>query len=132
MRRVFDIESINLDDLISTALDDTTAFGANAKAFRGINFADLNIAYHQFCKNEAVDRPAVDLTQVIEFYNTAAADLPDPTVLKDRKLPSGSTVLDGAGHNFTEVFEPGNRRIWLSLSEIPDYLQKATIAAEGL
>jgi hypothetical protein len=132
MRRVFDIESINLDDLISTALDDTTAFGANAKAFHGINFADLNIAYHQFCKNEAVDRPAVDLTQVIEFYNNAAADLPDPTVLKDRKLPSGSTVLDGAVLNFTEVFEPGNRRIWLSLSEIPDYLQKATIAAEGL
>ena len=130
MRRVFDIESINLDDLISTALDDTTAFGANAKAFHGINFADLNIAYHQFCKNEATDRPAVDLAQVIEFYNNAVADLPDPTVLKDRKLPSISTVLDGAGHNFTEVFEPGNRRIWVSLSEIPDYLQKATIAAE--
>ena len=130
MRRVFDIESINLDDLISTALDDTTAFGANAKAFHGINFADLNIAYHQFCKNEATDRPAVDLAQVIEFYNNAAADLPDPTVLKDRKLPSISTVLDGAGQNFAEVFEPGNRRIWVSLSEIPDYLQKATIAAE--
>jgi penicillin-binding protein 1A len=130
MRRFFDVESINLDDLISTALDDTTAFGANAKAFHGINFADLNTAYHQFCKSEAVDRPAVDLAQVIEFYNNAAADLPDPTVLKDRKLPSISTVLDGAGHNFTEVFEPGNRRIWVSLSEIPDYLQKATIAAE--
>ena len=130
MRRVFDIDSINLDDLISTALDDTTAFGANAKAFHGINFADLNIAYHQFCKNEAVDRPAVDLAQVIEFYNNAVADLPDPTVRKDRKLPSISAVLDGAGHNFTEVFEPGNRRIWVSLSEIPDYLQKATIAAE--
>jgi penicillin-binding protein 1A len=84
MRRAFDIETINLDDLISTALDDSAAFGANAKAFHGINFADLNTAYHRFCKNEVVDQPAVDLAQVIEFYNNAASDLPDATALKDK------------------------------------------------
>ena len=44
-RRAFDIETINLDDPISTALDNSAAFGANAKAFHGINFADLNVAY---------------------------------------------------------------------------------------
>jgi penicillin-binding protein 1A len=130
MRRAFDIETINLDDLISTALEDSTAFGANAKAFHGINFADLNTAYHRFCKHEVVDQPTVDLAQVIEFYNNAAADLPDATALKDRKLPSLSVVLDGDGRRFADVFEPGNRRIWLSLSEIPDTVQKATIAAE--
>ena len=63
MRRAFDIETINLDDLISTALDDSAAFGANAKAFHGINFADLNTAYHRFCKNEVVDQPALDLAR---------------------------------------------------------------------
>ena len=52
MRQAFDIELINLDDLIATALDDPTAVGADIKAFHGINFADLNTAYHQFCKNE--------------------------------------------------------------------------------
>ena len=130
MRRAFDIETINLDDLISTALDDLAAFGANAKAFHGINFADLNTAYHRYCKNEVVDQPGVDLAQVIEFYNNAASDLPDPTALKDRKLPSVSIVLDGDGQRFAEVFEHGNRRIWLPLSEIPDSLHKATIAAE--
>ena len=130
MRRAFDIETINLDDLISTALDDPAGFGANAKAFHGINFADLNIAYHRFCKHEVVNQPTVDLAEVIEFYNNAASDLPDPTALKDRKLPSMSTVLDGDGQPFAEVFEPGNRRIWVSLSEIPDYLQKAAVAAE--
>src|SRR5271170_139686 len=57
MRKAFDIESINLDDLISTALDDPTAVGANIKAFHGINFADLNTAYHQFCKNENATNP---------------------------------------------------------------------------
>ena len=56
MRKAFDIESINLDDLISTALDDPKALGGDIKAFHGINFADLNTAYRQFCKNESVDQ----------------------------------------------------------------------------
>jgi len=130
MRQAFDIESINLDDLISTALDDPTAVGANIKAFHGINFADLNTAYHQFCKNETVANPVVDLADVINFYNNAAADLPDPARLKGRKLPSMSTVYDGQGTKFADVFEPGNRRVWVALADVPDYVQKAFTAAE--
>jgi membrane carboxypeptidase/penicillin-binding protein len=130
MRAAFDIESINLDDLISTALDDPKALGASAKAFHGINFADLNTAYRQFCKNESVDNPAVDLGQVIEFFNGAATDLPDETPLKGRKLPSMSVVLDGKGAKFAEVFAPSNRRVWVSLADIPDNVQKAFVAAE--
>src|ERR1700722_6019057 len=97
MRQAFDIESINVDDLITTALDDPKAVGANAAVFHGINFADLNTAYHQFCKNENIDKPVVDLGQVIDFYNSAATDLPDPAPLKGKKLPSTTVVLDGAG-----------------------------------
>jgi penicillin-binding protein 1A len=41
MRRAFDIESINVDELISTALNDQKAVGT----VHGINFADLNVAY---------------------------------------------------------------------------------------
>src|SRR3984885_7031799 len=130
MRAAFDIESINLDDLISTALDDPKALGASAKAFHGINFADLNTAYGQFCKNESVDNPVVDLGQVIEFFNGAATDLPDQTPLKGRKLPSMSMVLDGKGAKFAEVFAPGNRRVWVSLADIPENVQKAFVAAE--
>ena len=130
MRQAFDIESINLDELIATALDDPKAVGANAKAFHGINFADLNTAYHQFCKNESVDKPVVDLGQVIEFFNNAAADLPDHTLLKGKKLPGMSVVLDGKGRTFADVFQPGNRRIWVSLADIPDLVQKAFVAAE--
>src|ERR1700691_3551877 len=130
MRAAFDIESINLDDLISTALDDPKALGASAKAFHGINFADLNTAYRQFCKNKSVDNPVVDLGQVIEFFNGAATDLPDQTPLKGRKLPSMSMVLDGKGAKFAEVFAPGNRRVWVSLADIPDNVQKAFVAAE--
>ena len=130
MRQAFDIESINLDDLISTALDDPAAVGGNIKAFHGINFNDLVTAYHQFCKNETVANPVVDLGDVITFYDNAAADLPDPAQLKGKKLPSLSVVLDGKGAKFADVFEPGNRRVWATLSDVPDYVQKAFVAAE--
>jgi penicillin-binding protein 1A len=130
MRQAFDIESINLDDLISTALDDPKVLGGDIKAFHGINFADLNAAYRRFCKNENIANPVADLGQAIEFFNNAAADLPDQTQLKGRKLPSMSVVLDGKGGNFADVFEPRNRRVWVSLAEIPDFVQKAFVAAE--
>jgi penicillin-binding protein 1A len=130
MRQAFDIESINLDDLIATAMNDPKAVAGDIKAFHGINFADLNTAYHQFCKNENVANPVVDLGQVIEFYNSAAVDLPDPARLKGRKLPSMSVVLDGKGGSFANVFEPRNRRVWVPLTKIPDLVQKAFIAAE--
>ncbi len=130
MRKAFDIESINLDELIATALDDPKAMGADIKAFHGLNFVDLNTAYHQFCKNETIANPVVDLGDVITFFNNAAADLPDQNVLKGKKLPSMTTVLDGGGKNFADVFEPGNRRIWAPLGDIPDFVQKAFIAAE--
>jgi penicillin-binding protein 1A len=130
MKQAFDIESINLDDLIATALDDPKAVGADIKAFHGLNFTDLNTAYHQFCKNEPIASPVVDLGDVINFYNGAAADLPDPNTLKGKKLPSLSVVLDGGGDHFADVFDPGNRRIWTPLSDIPDFVQKAFVAAE--
>ncbi len=62
MLKVFDLESINFDELLAMALDDPQAIGEN-KAFRGINFADLQIAYRQFCKKQPVERPAVDLAR---------------------------------------------------------------------
>ncbi len=129
-KQAFDIESINVDDLIATALDDPKAMGADTKGFHGLNFADLNTAYHQFCKNELIVSPVVNIGEVIDFYNTAAGDLPDPRVLKDKKLPSLSTILDGSGQDYADVFQPGNRRIWVPLSDVPDHVQKAFIAAE--
>ena len=36
MRKAFDIESINVDDLITTALNDQKAVGTGIKAFHGI------------------------------------------------------------------------------------------------
>jgi penicillin-binding protein 1A len=129
MRKAFDIEDINLEDLIATALDDPGAVGEN-KVFRGINFADLQMAYREFCTYEKVAVPAVDLGDVIDFYNKATTDLPDHTKLKGMKLPGASVVLDRRGDRFAEVFEENQRRVWVVLADLPEHVQKAFIAAE--
>ncbi len=130
MRKAFDIEDINLDELIATAMENPQAITGENKAFRGINFADLATAYRQFCKNEKVETPAVDLGDVIDFYNKALTDLPDHNKLKGMKLPGASVVLDRKGERFAEVFEENQRRVWVVLSDIPAHVQKAFVAAE--
>jgi hypothetical protein len=111
MLKSFDLENINIDDLIAT-------------------FADLQIAYRHFWKNERVGKPAGDLGDMIDFYNTAVANLPDDTKLKGLRLPSVSVVLDGKGNQFAEVFEENQRRIWVPLADTPDRVRNAFIAAE--
>ena len=130
MKRAFDIEDINLDDLIATAMDDPQAMTGGVKVLQGIDFRDLHTAYRQFCKNETVPASPVDLGEVIAFYNTAVADLPDHTRLKGMKLPGTSAILDSKGERFAEVFEPDHRRVSVPLAEIPTHVQKAFVAAE--
>jgi 1A family penicillin-binding protein len=129
MRKAFDIEDINIDSLIATAMDDPQAI-ASSKAFRNIKFSDLQTAYREFCKNERVDPPAVDLGQVIDFYNKSAANLPDPTKLRRMKFSGASVILDGKGEHFTDVYRDDQRRVWVQLSEIPEHVRNAFIAAE--
>src|SRR6201984_1711391 len=130
MRKAFDIEDINLEELIATAMDDPQAVAGESKVFHGINCADLLTAYRQFCKNEPVAVPAVDLGDVIDFYNKATADLPDHAKLKGMRRPGASVVIDRRGERFAEVFEENQRRVWMPLSDIPEHVQKAFLAAE--
>ena len=129
MLKAFELDDINIDDLIATAMDDPQAIGGS-KALRGIDLADLQTAYRQFCKSETVAHPAVDLGDVIDFYNKAAANLPDHNKLKDLKLPGASVVLDRKGKPFAEVFEENQRRVWVPLADIPQQVRNAFIAAE--
>jgi penicillin-binding protein 1A len=130
MRKAFDIEDINLDDLIATAMQDQQGAADQNAAFHGIKFADLQTAYRQFCKDEVVAQPALDLGDVIDFYNKAAANLPDHARLKGLQLPGASVVLDRKGERFAEVFEENQRRVWVALSDIPLQVQQAFVAAE--
>src|SRR5262249_62407148 len=54
MRKAFDIEDLNIDDLIATAMDDPEAVAGGHAAFRGINIGDLHASYLQFFKKETV------------------------------------------------------------------------------
>src|SRR4051794_28969971 len=130
IRRAFDIEDINLDDLIATAMDDADAIASGHAVLRGINIKDLHTAYWQFCKNETVSQSPIDLAAVIKFYNGTLTGLPDHRGLKGLKLPGASLVLDSKGRRIAEVYEPDHRRVWVSLSEIPLHVQQAFIAAE--
>lgn len=130
MRRAFDIEDINLDELIATAIDDPQAVSGDMKVLQGLSFADLHAGYREFCQNKQVDSSPVNLGQVIEYYNSALANLPDATTLKGLKLPGASVILDQQGGRFAEVYEPDHRRMWITLSEIPEPVQQAFVAAE--
>src|SRR4051794_5012997 len=130
MRKAFDIEDINLDDLIATAMQDPQAVAGDVKVLQGINFGDLHTSYRQFCKGETVEASPVDLGEVIAYYNTAIADLPDHAKLKGLRLPGATVVLDGKGERFAEIYEPDHRRRWVPLADIPPLVQKAFVAAE--
>jgi membrane carboxypeptidase/penicillin-binding protein len=130
MRKAFDIEDINLDDLIATAMDDPEAVAGSHAAFRGIRIADLTVAYRQFCKNETVADSPFDMAEVIAFYNRTMADLPDHTRLKGKKLPGTSVVLDAKGKEFAEIYDQDQRRVWVALDKIPLHVQQAFVAAE--
>ena len=45
-------------------------------------------------------------------------------------MPGTTIVLDGNGERFAELFEPEHRRIWVPLADIPEFVQKAFVAAE--
>src|SRR6185295_7040744 len=130
MRKAFDIEDLNVDDLIATAMDDPEAVAGGHAAFKGINIKDLHTAYRQFCKNETVANSPVDIAEVIGFYNRTLADLPDHTRLKGMRLPGASVVLDRKGERIAEVYEQDHRRVWVPLAEIPAHVQQAFVAAE--
>src|SRR3989442_11519782 len=74
MRKAFDIEDINLEELIATAMDDPQAVAGESNVFHGINFSDPQTAYRQFCKNDNVAAPAFDLHHGFYFYNKATSD----------------------------------------------------------
>ena len=130
MRKAFDIEQINLDDLIATAMDDKGALGDEIKVLKGLSIEDLHATYRQFCKNETLEKSAVDLAEVISFYNGALKDLPDAEKLKTLTLPGMSQILDGKGERFTEVFTADNRRVFVPITEMPQSVRDAFIAAE--
>ncbi|HJE22459.1 MAG TPA: transglycosylase domain-containing protein [Methylorubrum populi] len=132
MRKSFDIEDINLDELISTAMEDPSAVaGDNApKILHGLDLTELNTSYKQFCKGENPANSPFEAGAVIAFYNNAVKDLPSAEALRDIKLASASVILDAAGKPYSETFEAHGRRLVVPIDQVPDLVQKAFVAAE--
>jgi penicillin-binding protein 1A len=130
MLKAFDLENINIDELIAIAMNDPKAVEGESKVFRGINFDDLFAAYRQFCKGESVSTPAVEVDDIIAFYNKATADLPDVAKLKEQKLRGLNVILDGKGKRFADDYQPGQRRLSVPLSDVPELVQRAFVSVE--
>jgi 1A family penicillin-binding protein len=131
IRKVFEIEDLNLDDLITTVMQDPdVAVGESGGAFHGIKFSDLQSAYRTFCTDERTPDWGFDAGAVIDLYNKTLADLPDPAKLKNLELPGATVMLDRNGDRFKETYVGDQRRISVPLSEIPDFVQKAFVSAE--
>lgn len=132
MRKAFDIEDINLDELITTAMEDPSSVaGPSApKILHGLDLNELNTSYKQFCKGENPPNSPFDAKAVIEFYDNATKDLPSAEALRDKTLPGMTRILDGSGKPFAEASEPNGRRIVVPITAVPTLVQKAFIAAE--
>lgn len=130
MRKVFDIESINLDDLIATAMEDTEAVSGRIEALRGLKFEDLISVYRQYCKQGDGSTTPVDISELISFYNAELYDLPDHGTLKEKAMLTMTVVLDEKGERFADIGEPIRRRTWVPLANVPKLVRQAFVAAE--
>ena len=104
MKKAFDIENLDLDDLISTAMTDTKAGDDEIEAFKGVKFSDLFTAYKEICKKETVEKSVIDAAEVIDFYNLAMANLPSYNPNNRGKLDPRTT----RNRTVTDLFEPGS------------------------
>ncbi len=95
-----------------------------------IDVGAMLAAYRQFCKGEKDTSGKLNMSEVVDYYNKAMENLPDPSKLKGLKLLESTLVLDRAGERFTEVYADNNRRKWVSIKDIPTEVQKAFVAAE--
>jgi penicillin-binding protein 1A len=134
MRKAFDVESLDIDGLIETAMNDPSAANdpaaaaGDVKLLRGLKFDSLIAVYKKFCKNED-GGAAMDLADMIRFYDNAVAELPDPSRLKGAHPTESGGVFDARGERYADLTE-SNRRVWVPLRDIPIHVQKAFIAAE--
>src|SRR5262249_48056230 len=100
------------------------------RMMKQLDFEATLAAYQMFCKGESVKSNGVKLDQIINFYNEAMKDLPDVNTLKNYKLQETAEVLDLKGERFSEIYSENNRRIVVPISQIPDHVKKAFVAAE--
>ena len=112
-RKAFDIEAVNLDDLIATAMDDPKAVDSRIEALHGLKFDDLLKVYKQFCKGSTDLPSGEELAELAKFYNETLAGLPDHSKLKEDVTLGQTEVLDAKGDRFAAMGDPSHQRSWI-------------------
>ena len=108
MLKAFDVENINIDELIAVAMNDPKAVEGESKVFRGINLDDLVAAYRQFCKTEAVGPIVVSATSSRSTTRRRRI-FPTPQA-EGAKAARPRVIFDGKGKRFADDYQPGQRR----------------------
>ena len=130
MRKAFDVEQIDLDDLIETAMTDTRGGAGRSRRSAGSSSRTCSSPTSSSARTRRSTGGWSTSAQVIEFYNSAVDGLPDHNKLKGLTMPGLTTVLDVKGAGYAELYEPNHRRLWVKLADIPEHVQQAFIAAE--
>ena len=129
MRKAFDIEDLNLDALIEPRWK-TPSRGRRDQGVPRHQLRRPAVAYKQFCGNEPVDNDTLRHEAGDRVLQRRRLQPARSHRLKNLKLPGTSVVLDGKGDKFAELFESDQRRVWVPFDQIPEYVQKAFVAAE--
>jgi 1A family penicillin-binding protein len=111
-------------------MDDPKAVNSRIEALHGLQFEDLLKVYQQFCKGTEAPPSSDELAELAKFYNETLAGLPDHSKLKEEVMLGQTEVLDTKGERFAAMGDPSHQRSWVPLSEVPDSVQKAFVAAE--
>lgn len=114
-----------IDEMVQTASHDKT----DPVLFRDLRLSDLKVAHQMFCSGQAPAQAQLLLEEVIFFYNASLQELPDHEWLKNHELPTYSSIKDQNGELLKVVFRQSRRRS-LKLSQLPDHVKYAFLAAE--
>lgn len=91
---------------------------------------DLSAAFDRYCLGNKVENTTITTEQIIAYYNKTLENLEDVAALLQRPFPQVSTILDGNGQPFTEMYKDFGRRRWIALKDLPPMVGEAFVAAE--
>ncbi len=132
MRKAFDIEDINLDELISTAMEDPSAVaGASApKILHGLDIGELNISYRQFCKGENPKDFALRRRRGHRLLQQGARRPALGGGPEGAQAPGCQPHPRWRGQALRGSLRGQRRRLSVPIAEVPAMVQKAFVAAE--
>lgn len=67
---------------------------------------------------------------ILALFSWYSRDLPNPDQLMSRQVPQSTIIYDRTGENILYEIHGDEKRTMVTLEEIPDYVEKATIAIE--